>query len=776
MRLTLRTLLAYLDDILEPAQAREIGRKVQDAPVAKELITRIRDVVRKRRLKAPAVEGAESGLDPNVVAEYLDNQLSPAQVAQTERILLNSEIHLAETASAHQILTLVLGEPVEVLSDSRQRMYALGPVSDSDKLIVEDTGAGPAVIEPSDRLAVSKSSPTRSENGTVNSSDAGVELAEYVKSQQKKRAWWPVVGVGLLIGLFVALWWTDPEKKPAASDGTFAAGSNPIESGSDSVASAVPAVDSADAAINNNMDSSQDVASTDTTPDQPNESNNDTEQSPPIVAATNGIDAPAPPDAPDTTDVSPDPSEPAMAEPADTTSVAVEGVEPTDKPEVTLLGPPGAEEPMEDAATGMPAAPSAPVVVDMPADQTEEPAGPKSIGTRLTYLDSNGILLRETVDEGWRLVTVGASVGDNDRIAAPRPYVARFAVPDTPLQLHLAAGSRMSTYASPNAAMGIRLERGRVVISRGVEDEAADDAAKPVDQPDEPIAVRIAVGEKRWTLQLPSSPARIAIDVTPVPPIRLDKNLDGFPFKVWAVGSLGDIALESADGDERNIGSEDRIALAGPKAGEVLVEPGLATDWLVGKDPVAGWVAGPTAPTDKRDAIRFAKEFGPTDSVGEAMPALLKHERSWMARRAVQCLSLTQDHVALVSALAIAEHDEATAEAILGLREWLSSEPGNGEKLMAALDHEYTEQDSQTMYQLLWGYDEGHARDQKASRELVRWLSHDRPAVQRLAYFHILRLTGMQDEYRPSLTRDRLNSFRKRWERQIEKNGTLLKE
>ena len=75
----------------------------------------------------------------------------------------------------------------------------------------------------------------------------------------------------------------------------------------------------------------------------------------------------------------------------------------------------------------------------------------------------------------------------------------------------------------------------------------------------------------------------------------------------------------------------------------------------------------------------------------------------------------------------------------------------------------------------IWGYDETHARDLKASRDLVRWLGSERPAIRRRAYFHVLRLTGQQDEYRPNLTPDRMVSFRKRWERQVEKHGTLLK-
>src|SRR5947209_12569946 len=125
MRLTLRTLLAYLDDTLEPAQAKLIGQKVAESDTAQELIERIKQVTRTRRLTAPPVSGAGGKIDPNTIAEYLDNAVTGEQSAEVEQICLASDVHLAEVAACHQILTLVLGEPPLVPPSARQRMYGL---------------------------------------------------------------------------------------------------------------------------------------------------------------------------------------------------------------------------------------------------------------------------------------------------------------------------------------------------------------------------------------------------------------------------------------------------------------------------------------------------------------------------------------------------------------------------------------------------------------------------------------------------------------------------
>jgi hypothetical protein len=124
MRLTLRTLLAYLDDTLEPSQAKVIGQKVAESDTAQELIARIKQVTRRRRLTNPPPSGT-TNIDPNTLAEYLENSLDTEQLDKVEQICLASDANLAELATCHQILTQIQVEQSLVPPTSRQRMYGL---------------------------------------------------------------------------------------------------------------------------------------------------------------------------------------------------------------------------------------------------------------------------------------------------------------------------------------------------------------------------------------------------------------------------------------------------------------------------------------------------------------------------------------------------------------------------------------------------------------------------------------------------------------------------
>ena len=117
MRLTLRTLLAYLDDILEAEDAQQLGQKIQESEVATQLMHRIRHVV--GQLRGESVSALAEGLakDANFVAEYLDNTMPPEKVAEFERLCLESDGLLAEVAACHQIRASVL--PNRAMSSRR---------------------------------------------------------------------------------------------------------------------------------------------------------------------------------------------------------------------------------------------------------------------------------------------------------------------------------------------------------------------------------------------------------------------------------------------------------------------------------------------------------------------------------------------------------------------------------------------------------------------------------------------------------------------------------
>ncbi len=131
MRLTLRTLLAYLDNILDEPDAEELKSKIDESEVATQLVQRIGQVG-QTRLDAPPIEAEGIGADANSVAEYLDNTLAADDVPDFEQACLEADMHLGEVAACHQILTLVLGEPAEIAPRLRQSIHQLGSTDPID--------------------------------------------------------------------------------------------------------------------------------------------------------------------------------------------------------------------------------------------------------------------------------------------------------------------------------------------------------------------------------------------------------------------------------------------------------------------------------------------------------------------------------------------------------------------------------------------------------------------------------------------------------------------
>ncbi|MBI3839696.1 MAG: hypothetical protein HY288_17380 [Planctomycetia bacterium] len=185
MRLTLRTMLAYLDDIpLEPEDREDIGRKIEESEFATNLVHRTRDCMRRLRLGVPALIGRGLGHDPNSVAEYLDNTLADERVGEFEKICLESDVHLAEVASCHQILTIVLGEPAEIDPEMRHRMYQVAAHVDAPPIQVDSIRATAPVTPPPVQVSTRRGKP---------------EVPDYLRESRWKL--WPVAAVVLISAL-----------------------------------------------------------------------------------------------------------------------------------------------------------------------------------------------------------------------------------------------------------------------------------------------------------------------------------------------------------------------------------------------------------------------------------------------------------------------------------------------------------------------------------------------------------------------------------------------
>jgi hypothetical protein len=162
MRLTLRTLLSYLDNVLDEPSRAELQRQIEASEHASEWVHRTRDVMRRLRLGAPEPGGTGSIDDPNTVAEYLDRTLPEEGVAEFERVCLESDAMLAEVASCHHVLAMFLSEPAEIDPDTRNRLHRLeADLATALKARAENAAKSAAAVQPAAIAPVIEPPPAR---------------------------------------------------------------------------------------------------------------------------------------------------------------------------------------------------------------------------------------------------------------------------------------------------------------------------------------------------------------------------------------------------------------------------------------------------------------------------------------------------------------------------------------------------------------------------------------------------------------------------------------
>jgi len=419
MRLTLRTLLAYLDDMLDPATAKDIGQRVSENSGAREQVERIREVLRRRRIGAPEIAGPGSGPDPNLVSEYLDNTLSSEGVAELEKLCLESDVHLAEVAASHQILTLVLGEPVEVTTGLRERMYALGHIPDA-----KPNGTAGAAAAAS-----------ASGNGRVPQPVLGPANRPQVPEYLKRSPWGPRLMLASIAAVVIgwAIWIMNDPSLHTAGDRSVA--------------------------VNDNAAAPQKIAAGGAEKPAPDKA---------VIPAPE-VGQPAPPMAVELGTAEPMPSIPAKV---DDTSLASKGTPKSPLEAAPMPMKPTPENSIPAPPEPRPPGPPAPMP-PMPMENAVA-AKPALPFPAVLYTSADGVIIIRG-DADWTVLPRRSVIHAGDIIACPEPFEGQLQVENGRLGITL-FGDTILEFRPPTdtTPLGLALHRGRLLLTRtSIDDEKA---------------------------------------------------------------------------------------------------------------------------------------------------------------------------------------------------------------------------------------------------------------------------------------------------------------
>ena len=755
MRLTLRTLLAYLDDILEPAQAKEMGTKIAESSVASALVDRIRETMRRRRLSAPEVRGPGMGVDPNAVAEYLDNTLSPEAVADVEKVFLESDVHLAEVAACHQVLALVLGEPVEITPESRERMYGLAPPADQPAAAasgaLEQLTAEPPAIEsltplPETRAPQTQKAPDLSAEG----------IPVYLQRRPFWRRALPMTVVSVCVGLWILFLLHDlTGQSPLWS--LFGRNGGEEQNPTELVQNGrLAANEGARKPPNANLPSDLTASEEEQAADIPTDKEGELEL-PAQVAAD------SPPDQHGSKDSV---AETATADPAGTgPKFAAEG-KPAEEPAPEPAGdemPEGA--PNQVAATDVqPKLPGEP----SPADETAKPPLPADplVAADVTYISHSGIMLHyDRKNADWFTVPRLSKVDAGERFAVPKPFGAVLEVDGGKCRVTLLGGTSVRTLPPTEAgAFGLELKRGRVLFQLN----------RSGNQPGDRVVLGVAVKDELWQLEFLSGDTICGIEVIPRQPDAFEQQFGEETLSGGLYVASGSVRLASASGENHLVNAGHQLSLTPAErrtardAGKPLeAEPfAKGVPWLEPSQKQ-------TSPVH-RYASRFEKELLNDKAASLTAPAVASDQHPQISEYGVDLLAVTDNYASMVVVVAEGEHEEARHAAYQGLRTWLPTAGKNAALLQAELGRAFRPEDADAVYRLLWGFNENDARDRDASTQLVEWLNHDRVAIRELAFYYLFRLTGRRSDYSPLRPRSHRNAAVKRLRSLIEREGALL--
>lgn len=751
MRLTLRTMLAYMDGILEPADAQVMEKKIEESEFAANLMHRIRDVSRRLRLTAPKLEGKGVGLDPNTVAEYLDNTLSSERVPDFEKVCLESDVHLAEVASSHQILALVLGEPAEIDQQARQRMYGIIDQADTTGELVPPPAPINAQTVPGEALAATAAA-TSPAAAAETDARRKPEVPEWLREgeQPKRSSGLLVACIALIVGLVVvgaAIAINRPDLIESLVAQRQTVEEEPVDPApTDVVDPEAPAV--APAIVASPAVAPGEAVTPATTEPPP------AETSVSDAAAETPTAPVVPPSADDL--LQPESTPGASGTTEATTAMppppgAVEAPQPPVPGEVAPVGPAEPLPPMPstaNTATATTSADPAPAATDSAATPPEPgveeapatAAAPAQPVGRFT--SDREVLMRFTADDkAWKRVPARDPIMAGDLIAAMPASTAQIPLPSG-LMLEMLGGTQLQATLGADNVPGVNIVHGRLLVY------TPGGANK---------SLRIAAGELQGIATLASPTSVLGVEV-----VRTRLPGDDPVTQPGAVV----VNLYAHDGE---IIWQDAAAAEG----QVIRAPGMLQLGR-GQQPaeaaeLPAWITNDVRKNSEKLAAPIVEQALVGDrAVNVVLRELLVGDRRREVRLlALDCLAELGDFSDVPNLLRDPEQARSWNEQLDIVALSLDDSPASA----AAIAQTFTSRpgdDGQQVYRLLWGYsDEQLAAG--ADKTLVDNLQHSSLSVRVASVWLLERITGIaSSDYNPADTEVRRQAAVARWKQRLD--------
>ncbi|MGE0605973.1 MAG: hypothetical protein AB7O62_02525 [Pirellulales bacterium] len=689
MRLTLRTMLAYLDDMLEPADAQQIAEKIEKSEFATDIVHRLRGAMQKLRLEAPALTGKEMGIDPNTVAEYLDFDLPEDRVPDFERFCLvqpptiKSEMHLAEVASCHQVLALVLQGPPEIGPRTRERMYGLlQPVPVPQKASAASTG------EKADQ---------RPQPAPWSEEHHKPEVPQELREIRSASRFWRIAaalllmaGLGL-VGLMAAQpeWATNLFNRP---HDRLASNNPPVKTG-DGLAEADQALPPAadwDEASDPDKDTDEDA---------------------------DGLKQPADIEAAD---------RPAVDEPLDADPAAPlpddDEEMPADEPPADVDDEPVGDEPPLPAVAEADA-PADDVPADMPdKEPAQVPAEAPAGETIARYVSANSVLARLNAATGeWDRLPPQEAITPGQRLLTFPGFDATIALTNA-ATLQLKGDTAIELQGlDEEGVLSLRIWHGRLIISTVGKAQTR---------------IKLEAGDSKGMFTCGNGDSTVAIEVRPshVEGVDPDSNPVQWRVDLYALSGT-QILWSNAAGAMLEMKAPAHIT-----AGNPLLDA-EAPEW---------YSAAPANLIEKRAAevvegqLRGVAENRSTTLI---LQELAQDRRREVRSLAVRCLAAIGRFDPLWQTLSEPEQRTAWQEHVEALRAAVALGPDMSTLVLQSLSGLRGEKDVE-LYRMLWGYSDEQLAAGDADK-LIDYLEHPDLDFRVLSYWNLKNITGKSLSYRP---------------------------